>query len=73
MLKTHNDCKESRCKVCQQPILPVKRASILDTCITCGAREAALHRFTVVPMHKSNYTVVSNRADLCNLNPKKGA
>lgn len=61
------------CKVCQLPILPVKRASILDTCITCGAREAASHRFTVVPMHKSNYTVVSNRADLSTLNPKKGS
>lgn len=61
------------CKVCKQPILPLKRAAILDTCIQCGAREAAQTRFTVVPMHKSNYTVVTNRTDLQNLNPKKGS
>jgi hypothetical protein len=61
-----------QCKVCQLPILPVKRATIADTCITCGSREAATVKFTVVPMHKSNYTVITNRQELVGINNKGG-
>ena len=31
-----------------------------DTCLACGEAEANQRRHTVVPMHKSNYTVISN-------------
>lgn len=60
------------CKVCKLPILPVKRATILDTCMSCGSYAASKVRHTVVPMHKSNYTVVTSRTSLSQLNPKKG-
>jgi len=60
------------CKVCKLPILPVKRSAIADTCISCGAHHAKSVKFTVVPMHKSNYTVITNRADLIGINNKGG-
>ncbi len=58
------------CKVCKLPILPVARARISDTCITCGAHHAKSVKFTIVPMHKSNYTVVTDRDTLKQLNKK---
>lgn len=60
------------CKVCQLPIIPVKRAAISDTCITCGARDASRVKHTIVPMHKSNYTVVTSRTELVGINNKGG-
>lgn len=60
------------CKVCKRPILPLARASISDTCITCGGREATTVKHTIVPMHKSNYTVITNRAELVGINTKGG-
>lgn len=61
------------CKVCKQPILPVKRATIADTCITCGAHSAKSVKFTIVPLHKSNYTVITNRTDLTGLNKRSAS
>lgn len=42
------------------------------TCLKCGDVEARKRRFTVAPMHKSNYVLVSNRDDLVGLNNKGG-
>ena len=41
-------------------------------CMPCGEDNAQLRRFTVVPMHKSNYVLITNRADLAGLNNKGG-
>ena len=60
------------CRICKRPVLPVKRQEFTDLCIICGAYEARNTRHTVVPMHKSNYTVVTNRADLIGINNKGG-
>ena len=38
------------------------------TCLRCGEADARKVRHTVVPMHKSNYVVVSDRALLKCLN-----
>jgi hypothetical protein len=43
-----------------------------DTCLTCGETQARQKLHTVVPMHKSNYTVISNRAELLGINNKGG-
>jgi hypothetical protein len=38
------------------------------TCLECGEAEAKLVRHTIVPMHKSNYMVVTDRELLKQLN-----
>jgi hypothetical protein len=40
------------------------------TCKSCGEREARLRRHTIVPMHKSNYTVVTDMNLLKQLNKR---
>jgi len=40
--------------------------------LTCGEQEARGVKHTVVPMHKSNYTVITDRRDLMGINNKGG-
>ena len=42
------------------------------TCLRCGEADAKKVRHTVVPMHKSNYVVISDRRDLAGINNKGG-
>ena len=42
------------------------------TCLRCGEADAKKVRHTVVPMHKSNYVVVSDMRDLKGINNKGG-
>jgi len=42
------------------------------TCMPCGEAQARKRKHTVVPLHKSNYMVISNRAELLGLNNKGG-
>lgn len=43
-------------------------------CLSCGDEIAELKtkRYTVAPMHKSNYVLITNREDLKGLNNKGG-
>ena len=41
-------------------------------CLVCGEAQAKERKFTVVPMHKSNYILVTSKADLVGLNNKGG-
>ena len=43
-----------------------------DTCTECGEALARQRRHTVVPLHKSNYMVVTDQADLRGINNKGG-
>ena len=62
----------SKCRVCGINI-PQGRVSLgYVTCLSCGEVEARKVRHTVVPMHKSNYIVVSNIEDLKGINNKGG-
>lgn len=36
-------------------------------CLDCGDTIARKHKHTIVPMHKSNYVVVTNRQELLGL------
>ena len=63
---------EKPCVHCDA-LFPKERERLgYDTCLTCGETEAKQRRHTVVPMHKSNYTVISNRAELLGINNKGG-
>jgi hypothetical protein len=48
------------CYHCDLSILPARNALGYDTCLPCGEKEAKKVRHTIVPMHKSNYIVVSD-------------
>ena len=42
------------------------------SCLKCGEVTAGKRKFTVVPMHKSNYVVISNKKELKGINNKGG-
>jgi len=42
------------------------------TCLPCGEADAKRVRHTIVPMHKSNYMVISDKRDLMGINNKGG-
>ena len=59
------------CRRCGD-LYPAARARIgYDVCLPCGDKRAKLVQFCTVPMNKSNYVVISNRAELAMLNPKR--
>jgi len=63
----------TKCVLCGENDVLQGRVSLgYDTCLSCGEVEARNRKFTVVPMHKSNYIVVSNREDLKGINNKGG-
>lgn len=63
-----------QCKLCGD-VYDVKRLRLgYAVCLPCGediAKEVNSRR-TVAPMHKSNYVLITNRADLVGLNNKGG-
>ena len=40
-------------------------------CLNCGEREARGVKRCTVPLHKQGYTLVTNRSELKQLNPKR--
>jgi len=62
------------CIECDVVFDPRRQAMGYDTCLTCGDQAAAAERkgWCVAPMHKSNYTLVTNRDELVGLNNKGG-
>ena len=43
-----------------------------NLCVKCGEDIARQRKHTIAPMHKSNYMVITNHADLKGLNNKGG-
>ena len=63
-----------QCHHCDQSILPARSALGYDTCLPCGEKEARQVRHTIVPMHKSNYIVVSDLSLLAQITrPGRGS
>ena len=60
------------CRCCDTQILRERVQLGYDTCIQCGEVEAKRVKHTIVPMHKSNYIVVSDLKDLEGINNKGG-
>ena len=60
------------CMECGKAYQYERKALGYDTCNQCGELDAKLIRHTIVPMHKSNYMVITNRDDLKGINNKGG-
>lgn len=61
------------CTRCGHHVFPDQRARLgYNTCLPCGEQSARKVRHTIVPMHKSNYVVVSDLRDLKGINNKGG-
>ena len=63
--------KSQTCSECDEPINPKRYALGYNTCLDCGEVVARQVKFCVVPMHKSNYVVVSRKSDLIGINNKQ--
>lgn len=62
-----------RCTVCHTEEVAAKRSEAgYRTCLRCGEADARRVRHTIVPMHKSNYVVITDRRDLMGINNKGG-
>lgn len=57
---------------CGNEIKPARFALGYRVCLACGEANAKKRKFTVVPMHKSNYVAMFNMADLKGINNKGG-
>ena len=60
------------CIECGESFQHERKAIGYDTCTSCGDEDARLVKHTIVPMHKSNYVVISNLKDLEGINNKGG-
>jgi len=61
------------CVACQLEQVAAKRVEAgFITCLRCGEADARRVRHTIVPMHKSNYVVITDRRDLMGINNKGG-
>ena len=63
-----------RCRICGDEIDPPERARIKPLCLWCGEDQAKQERasWCIAPMHKSNYMLFTNPADLIGINNKGG-
>jgi hypothetical protein len=59
---------------CGEEIHPKRLALGYNVCLQCGDKLALQERkqWCIAPMHKSNYTLVTDRRDLHGLNNKGG-
>lgn len=59
------------CKECYDPY-PVARYRLgYTTCLECGDYQAREMKWCSAPINKSNYMLITNRAELAQLNPKR--
>lgn len=68
----HNTKMKPRCHVCGDTFSPKRKAAGYKVCLWCGEEQAMQERklWCVAPMHKSNYQLITNPADLKAINPK---
>lgn len=60
------------CRVCGEDIAIGRWELGYKFCLPCGDKVAKAKRYTVVPMHKSNYVAVFDRELLTGVNQKGG-
>lgn len=61
------------CMICYSNEVPTQRWAIgYKTCMPCGEAAARTVKRTVVPMHKSNYVLLTDTDDLKGINNKGG-
>jgi len=63
-----------RCMTCAEPVAPARWKIGYRVCLECGQNRAVISRkhWCVVPMHKSNYFLCTDTADLKGINNKGG-
>lgn len=68
----HNTKMKPICHTCGDTFSMKRKAAGYKTCLWCGEEEAMQARkmWCVAPMHKSNYQLITNPADLKAINPK---
>lgn len=60
------------CAHCGDTYSPKRANAGYHLCLLCGEEHARSRRFTIAPMHKSNYMLITNTDDLRGLNNKGG-
>ena len=60
------------CVKCGDHVLHGRWRLGYTTCLRCGEQDARSKKHTIAPMHKSNYMLITNHADLKGLNNKGG-
>jgi hypothetical protein len=60
------------CISCGADIEPPERRRITSLCMPCGEVEARKVKHCIVPMHKSNLVVITDRELLTGVNQKGG-
>jgi len=50
------------CRCCETHLRGERAQLGYDTCMSCGEFEAQKVKHTIVPMHKSNYVVVTDKS-----------
>lgn len=60
------------CSQCGETYSAKRANAGYHLCLLCGEEAARSRRFTIAPMHKSNYMLISNPEDLKGLNNKGG-
>lgn len=64
---------QPHCADCDQPYNPARAALGISYCMSCGDKRAKKVVRTVVPMHKSNYVLVTDYSLLaCLTRPGRG-
>lgn len=64
--------KSNFCRQCGDDIEPKRWALGYKFCLPCGDEIAKGKKYTIVPMHKSNYVACFNHDDLKGINNKGG-
>jgi ribosomal protein L37AE/L43A len=60
------------CVSCGQSVAKGRWALGIHFCMECGELRARAHKHTIVPMHKSNYVVITDKDLLTGVNTKGG-
>ena len=63
---------EPQCKLCGDTYDSLRLRLGYAVCLSCGNEIAKNVKRTVVPMHKSNLVMITNREDLIGINNKGG-
>ena len=72
-MQTHNSPGQSpACTECGAMVAEARWALGYRECMKCGEYRARQRVHTIAPLHKSNYMVITNRAELLGLNNKGG-
>jgi len=59
------------CVKCGDDVPRARWALGIKLCLDCGERAAKLRKHTVVPMHKSNYVLITDMSLLVGINSKQ--